>query len=75
MCIRDRDKAQRNFTDPDSRVMKTSDGSFHYCYNAQSIVDDAHQVIVATRLDNCPSDLSLIHIFQGPTFHLVISAR
>jgi len=36
--------------------MKTSDGSFHYCYNAQSVVDDAHQVIVATRLDNCPSD-------------------
>jgi hypothetical protein len=53
---RPEDKAQRNFTDPDSRVMKTSDGSFHYCYNAQSVVDDAHQVIVATRLDNCPSD-------------------
>ena len=28
------DKAQRNFTDPDSRIMKTSDGSFHQCYNA-----------------------------------------
>ena len=24
--------AQRNFTDPDSRIMKTADGSFHYCY-------------------------------------------
>ena len=23
-------KAQRNFTDPDSRIMKTADGSFHY---------------------------------------------
>ena len=53
---RPEDKAQRNFTDPDSRVMKTSDGSFHYCYNAQSVVDDAHQVIVATRLDNRSSD-------------------
>jgi len=50
------DKAQRNFTDPDSRVMKTNDGSFHYCYNAQTVVDDAHQVIVATRLDNCSAD-------------------
>jgi transposase len=50
------DKAQRNFTDPDSRVMKTSDGSFHYCYNAQAVVDDAHQVIVATRLDNNGAD-------------------
>lgn len=50
------DKAQRNFTDPDSRIMKTSDGSFHQCYNAQAVVDDAHQVIVATRLDNSAAD-------------------
>lgn len=50
------DKAQRNFTDPDARIMKTSDGSFHYCYNAQAVVDDAHQVIVATRLDNRSAD-------------------
>ncbi len=50
------DKAQRNFTDPDSRIMKTSDGSFHQCYNAQVVVDDAHQVIVATRLDNSAAD-------------------
>lgn len=50
------DKAQRNFTDPDSRIMKTSDGSFHYCYNAQAVVDDAHQVIVASRLDNRSAD-------------------
>ena len=27
-------KAQRNFTDPDSRIMKTADGSFHYAYSA-----------------------------------------
>jgi len=25
--------AQRNFTDPESRIMKTSDGSFHQCFN------------------------------------------
>ncbi len=41
-------KAQRNFTDPDSRIMKTADGSFHYCYNAQAVVDEANQVILAT---------------------------
>ena len=41
-------RAQRNFTDPDSRIMKTADGSFHYCYNAQAVVDADHQVIVAT---------------------------
>ncbi len=50
------DKAQRNFTDPDSRIMKTSDGSFHQCYNAQTVVDDAHQVIVAARLTNQSAD-------------------
>ncbi len=50
------DKAQRNFTDPDARVMKTSDGSFHYCYNAQTVADDTHQVIVATRLRNRSAD-------------------
>lgn len=43
-------KAQRSFTDPDSRIMKTSDGSFHYCYNAQSVVDEDSQVILSTTL-------------------------
>jgi transposase len=40
-------KAQRNFTDPDSRIMKTSDGAFHQCYNGQAVVDAVSQVIVA----------------------------
>jgi hypothetical protein len=40
-------KAQRNFTDPDSRIMKTADGAFHQCYNGQAIVDSVSQVIVA----------------------------
>jgi len=52
-----RPKAQRNFTDPHSRIMKTSDGSFHQCFNAQAVVDDAHQVIVATDLNNCAADI------------------
>ena len=41
-------KAQRNFTDPDARIMKTADGSFHYAYNAQAVVDEDNQVIIAT---------------------------
>jgi transposase len=49
-------QAQRNFTDPESRIMKTSDGSFHQCYNAQAVVDEAHQVIVATALTNQAAD-------------------
>ena len=45
-------KAQRNFTDPESRIMKTSDGSFHQCYNGQAIVDSRSQVIVAAELSD-----------------------
>lgn len=49
--------AQRNFTDPDARIMKTADGSYHYSYNAQAVVDADHQVIVATKLDNTAVDI------------------
>jgi len=49
-------KAQRNFTDADSRIMKTADGSFHYCYNAQAVVDEANQVIVATDFADSGAD-------------------
>ncbi|WAS89986.1 hypothetical protein [Nannocystis punicea] len=40
------DKAQRNFTDPESKLMMTKDG-FVQGYNAQAAVDSASQVIVA----------------------------
>jgi transposase len=50
-------KAQRNFTDPDSRIMKTAAGAFEQCFNAQAVVDADHQVIVATDLDNCAADV------------------
>ena len=42
-----RPRAQRNFTDPYSKIMKTSDGSFHQCFNAQAVVDDQTPVSVA----------------------------
>lgn len=40
------DKAQTNFTDPDAKIMKRSNKGFEYCYNAQVIVDEEHQIIV-----------------------------
>jgi hypothetical protein len=49
------DKAQRNFTDADSRIMKTGDG-FIQGYNAQVVVDDAHQIIVAQDVSNQSPD-------------------
>ena len=47
--------AQDNFTDPDSRIMKTSAG-FEQCYNAQTAVDAHAQIIVAAELTNCAAD-------------------
>ena len=50
-------KAQRNFTDPDSKIMLTADGAFHQCYNAQAVVDADHQIIVATAVGTNASDV------------------
>jgi transposase len=50
-------KAQRNFTDPDSRIMK--DGatqSFVQAYNAQAAVDGQAQVIVAAAVTQAAND-------------------
>lgn len=49
------DKAQSNFTDPQSRIMKTSDG-YQQCYNGQLAVDEDFQVIVANELTANASD-------------------
>ena len=49
------DAAQRNFTDPDSRILKTKDG-FVQGYNAQSAVDAAAQVVVAHGLGAATTD-------------------
>ena len=51
------DKAQRNFTDPDSRIMP-SQGGFIAGYNGQIAVDAAHQIIVAQRLATNPADFA-----------------
>jgi transposase len=53
-------KAQRNFTDPESRIMKTSDGAYHQCYNGQAIVDSHTQVIVAADAFDMAADCPLL---------------
>ena len=51
------DKAQRNFTDPESHIMPAPGGKhFEQAYNAQAAVDSAHQVIVAAEVTEQPSD-------------------
>jgi len=56
-------KAQRNFTDPESRIMPTRNG-FEQCYNAQAGVDAKAQVIVACDVVNtnadCPQLLGMV---------------
>jgi transposase len=49
------DKPQANFTDPESRVMKTADG-YLQAYTGQAAVDAESQVIVACTLNNEQSD-------------------
>ncbi|MBK6464714.1 MAG: transposase [Myxococcales bacterium] len=51
-------KAQRNFTDPESRIMPdgANKGSFVQAFNAQIVVDAEAQVIVAAELTQSPND-------------------
>ena len=47
--------AQRNFTDPESRIMMR-DGGFLQAFNAQIAVDEDHQIIVAAAVGNQAPD-------------------
>jgi transposase len=49
-------KAQRNFTDPESRIMKSSEG-YVQAYNCQAVVDEEHQIIVAQAVTNQAPDV------------------
>jgi transposase len=49
------DKAQRNFTDPDCRILPTK-GGVVAGYNAQIAVDGAHQIIISQRVQTSPAD-------------------
>ena len=58
------DDAQRNFTDPESRIMPYQK-TYVQAYNAQLAVDKEHQIIVATDLGNAVTDdLYLEHMLK-----------
>ena len=48
-------KAQKNFTDPESRIMKSKEG-FVQAYNGQIAVDAKAQIIVAQGVTQCAAD-------------------
>lgn len=50
---------QRNFTDPESRIMKVG-GDFEQCYNAQVAVDKKSQIIVAESVRQNANDKQLL---------------
>ena len=49
-------KAQRNFTDPDSRIM-TSNGGYMQAYNVQVVADEKSQIILAEAVTNQAPDV------------------
>ena len=58
-------KTQRNFTDPESRILKTKDG-YIQGYNAQAAVDAEAQIIVAHGLTQSMSDQDqLVPLIDG----------
>jgi transposase len=58
------ERAQTNFTDPQSRIMHTPDG-FQQCYNAQAAVDADSQVIVACEVSAAPGDVQRLEPMLG----------
>lgn len=55
--VKPKARAQRNFTDPESRIMVNGDKAFVQAYNAQAAVDTESQVIVAAELTNQAADV------------------
>lgn len=67
------DRAQDNFTDPQSRIMKTPHG-FEQCYNTQLAVDGDSHLIVATGLTQNAADngelLGMVETLESVTGEL-----
>jgi len=53
-------KAQENFTDPDSRIMKRGSSGFEQCFNTQIAVDETERIIVAASVTQSAADVQEI---------------
>jgi len=59
-----RPKDQYNFTDPESRIMKTSEG-FQQCYNVQAAVDAETMLIIGGYVSTAPNDKEQLGVIVG----------
>jgi IS5 family transposase len=55
-----KENAQRNFTDADSRIMVRDGDHYVQAYNAQAVVDNAHQIVVSTGVGNQAPDVEYL---------------
>jgi transposase len=55
-----KDNAQRNFTDPESRIMVRDGDHVVQAFNAQALVDNAHQIVVAADVGNQSPDVGYL---------------
>lgn len=58
--VKVQDKAQYNFTDPESRIMKASNKGWDQSGNAQAVVDSTSQIIVAADVTDQTSDVQQV---------------
>jgi len=58
-------KDQRNFTDPESRIMKMASKAFDQAYNCQVAVDTEAQIIVAADVTDAPNDKEQVEPMVG----------
>jgi hypothetical protein len=56
-AVKVEDKAQYNFTDPESRIMKANNKGWDQSGNAQAVVDSTAQIIVAADVTDQASDV------------------
>ncbi len=66
-------RAQRSFTDPAARIMKTNYG-FVYAYNAQATVDEDHQIVLAAQVRQQATDVQQFEPMLGQTVESLAAA-
>jgi len=59
------DKAQYNFTDPTSSIMKANNKGWDQCGNAQAVVDGENQIILAGDVTNQANDKRQVQPMMG----------